>query len=296
MVRHWHVSLLVVAAVCIAPGIATASNPKSGGVFSGGSKFVNPKLIDPKLVGKVADPKITKIIIDPKLVNPKIVDPKITKLVIDPKLIDPKLVDPKIIDPKIIVGKVVDPKVVKVIDPKIIVGKVVDPKVVDPKVAKVINPKIILCHCHHHCCWPVVCCPIVCCHPVCWVWGLWDVPVQDERYLRLFNDTPETVTFYLRFHSYDFTEGWAWIPEPPVPTAEKWLAFDLAPGEVLTPRFMGQPIAANRIRLWTQSATRTWTQFRDEDFWLVPEVVMPSGEHLYYSFYRQTFTFRLETK
>jgi hypothetical protein len=169
--------------------------------------------------------------------------------------------------------------------------------VVDPKLAKVINPKILFCHCHHHhCCWPVVCCPIVCCHPVCWVWGLWDVPVQDERYLRLFNDTPETVTFYLRFHSYDFTDGWAWIPEPPVPTAEKWLAFELAAGEVLTPRFMGQPIAANRIRLWTQSATRTWEQFRDEDFWLVPEVVMPSGEHLYYSYYRQTFTFRLEAK
>jgi len=100
------------------------------------------------------------------------------------------------------------------------------------------------------------------------------------------------VTFYLRFHTHDFTGEWEWIPEPPVPTAEKWLAFKLAPGEVLDTRFMDVPIAANRIRLWAQSATRTWETYKDDDLWLVPEV-LPSGEHLYYSEFRQTFTFRL---
>ena len=279
MKRYWPVTLVILGAMIAVPGVSSAS-PPGGYSKSITPKVVDFKVIDPKVM-KVGDPKVSKLItpkvIDLKVIDPKVIDPKVTKIIIDPK----------------VTKLVIDPKVTKIIiDPKI-TKLVVDPKktfVIDPKVTKIIvGPS---CHCCHHVCWPV-CCPIVCWHPC--LWGFCTIPVQDERYLRLHNDTAEVVTFYLRFHTHDFTGEWEWIPEPPLPTAEKWLAFELVPGQVLDTRFMDVPIAANRIRLWARSATRTWETYKEDDFWLVPEV-LPSGEHLYYSEFRQTFTFRLTPK
>ena len=187
----------------------------------------------------------------------------------------------KVINTRVTPTKVtmVDPKTGMVINTQVITTKVINTKVI---VTKAINPQVIIC-------------PIVCGNFAffgCYGLEVPVVPVQYERWLRLHNDTNEKQTVFLRYHTEDVTGQWDWIPEEPSPTATKWLAFELQPGEILEPRFNNLPIAANKIRIYTESATRSRVTYRDEDFWLVPEVT-PEREHLYYSDVRQTFDFYL---
>jgi hypothetical protein len=202
-----------------------------------------------------------------------------------------------------------------VINPRLVVTKVVTGQTVNTKTTRTTQvvpsqttyvipnrtTQVVVgkcCHCPQvvvtkccHC--PQVVCGIVCPIPiVSSFWGtlFGEVPVQYERWLRLHNDTPEKVTVYLRYHTQDLTGDWEWFPEAPVLGATQWIAFELQPGEVLDPTFLDVPIAANRIRIYVQSATRSWMTFAEEDFWLVPEVT-PEGVHLYYDYTRQTFDF-----
>jgi hypothetical protein len=50
------------------------------------------------------------------------------------------------------------------------------------------------------------------------------------------------------------------------------------------------PVVANRIRLYATSTTRSWNNFKDQDYWIVPEITT-EGEHLYYAPSRQTYQF-----
>lgn len=238
--------------------------------------------IDPKTVGKVVETRVTRVI-DTKLT--KVVETKTTQ-VIDPKT-----------------GQVVVTRVTQVVDTKVgkvvpgNVSKVVVGQVIPGQVTQVIPHQVIVspivggfgwghCGCGCGCCgcgWFTEVLTFLGFEPPA-------APVQYERYLRLHNDTDEKITVYLRHHTEDVTGQWDWVPEAPGPTATKWLAFEMQPNEVLEPKLGEMFIAANRIRLYAESATKSWLNYKDQDYWLVPETTT-SGEHLYYAPSRQTYQF-----
>lgn len=236
------------------------------------TKITVGQTIDPKTPGKVVETRVTRV-----------VDTKVT-MVVDTKTT--QVIDPK--TGRVVVTRVtqVVPTMVSKVDPGK-VDKVVVTQVVPTQVAQVIPCQVIVN--------PIVGgfgwghCGCGCCCGGGWFTEILTffgyeappTPVQYERYLRLHNDTDQKITVFLRFHTQDVTGQWDWIPEAPGPTATKWLSFEMQPNEILHPKYGEMPIAANRIRLYAESATKSWLNYKDQDYWLVPETTT-SGEHLYY--------------
>ncbi|OHB75709.1 MAG: hypothetical protein A2W31_09865 [Planctomycetes bacterium RBG_16_64_10] len=119
-----------------------------------------------------------------------------------------------------------------------------------------------------------------------------DVTRFTRRLLYLKNVTAEPVKVYIQFRSQTESGDWAWIPADPAASQES-LAVELAPGQEGYVQHDGGPIAASRVRIWGNSASRQWQTHRDEDLWLVSEVD-GNGERAYHAAALETFPFVFE--
>jgi hypothetical protein len=112
---------------------------------------------------------------------------------------------------------------------------------------------------------------------------------QTQRALRIENRTKETLTVYVQYRTQNDDGSFAWLPGDP-DTADEALTFEIKPGEAYCLADGDDTLAASRVRLWAESPSRRWTDYQEEDLWLVPEEG-DGGEHYYEAVDIDTFTF-----
>jgi hypothetical protein len=118
------------------------------------------------------------------------------------------------------------------------------------------------------------------------------MPWQNARYLRLKNDTSEKLTIYVQVRT-EVNNAFTWLPADPE-TSKRALVFELQPGEDGYLPHDGDNINGCRVRLWAKSASGLeWTDYKDEDLWLVPEC-NDKGERFYYTSGMETLSYSFE--
>jgi hypothetical protein len=104
---------------------------------------------------------------------------------------------------------------------------------------------------------------------------LGDVAVDDPqgrfstRYLRVANDTSETVDVFVQYRT-DTDQGPTWFPADPN-TSDEAISVTLAPGETADIKEGDWRVNASCIRIWAKSPTQVWYTFKTQDLPLVPE-------------------------
>ena len=93
---------------------------------------------------------------------------------------------------------------------------------------------------------------------------------QNTRYIRLSNGTEEALIFHIKYEIPDENDKGTWLPSEP--GDEKELNLKLAPGEVVDLTDNKWRVNARSARIWCESETRKYHQFKDKDLLLVPEV------------------------
>jgi hypothetical protein len=118
---------------------------------------------------------------------------------------------------------------------------------------------------------------------------------QKERYLRLRNNSQETITVWVQYHSRDqFGAWWEWKPADPGYSDEA-VSVEIAPGEATYVELAGDDEAeylfANRVRLWgTTKSGKKYMKHAEKDLWLVPEK-NSMRRHYYYAPSMGTYTY-----
>jgi hypothetical protein len=118
------------------------------------------------------------------------------------------------------------------------------------------------------------------------------VPFQIFRYLRVTNETDDTITVFLRYRTQDEDGTWIWAPSPP--GEEDVLSYDIEPGETLDltdPDLDDARIATSGIRFWAESEDTEYTMWKDQTLWVVP--LDRDGKRRYRSPVIQTFHFTI---
>lgn len=117
-----------------------------------------------------------------------------------------------------------------------------------------------------------------------------DVAVQSRRYLRIKNEAGEKLTVYVQYYTVSEQDRWQWFPAKPGEAAQA-KHYQLDPGEET---YLGEGewhISARRARVWARSGSgKEWTEYKDQDLWLVSEVD-DDGVRRYYAPKMETFTF-----
>ena len=117
-----------------------------------------------------------------------------------------------------------------------------------------------------------------------------DVAVQSRRYLRIKNEAGEKLNVYVQYYTVSDQNRWLWFPARPGEAAQA-KHYQLDPGEET---YLGEGdghIGARRARLWARSSSgKEWTEYKDQDLWLVSEVD-DDGVRRYYAPKMETFTF-----
>ncbi len=105
--------------------------------------------------------------------------------------------------------------------------------------------------------------------------------IQTRRVLKVFNDTEEPLTVWVKYHTLQ-GERWVWVPGEPDESA-KALRFQVKPGVAAVLRGKdGKAIQADRVRIWARSASGDeWYEHKGEDLLLVPE--SSGSRHEYYA-------------
>ena len=93
---------------------------------------------------------------------------------------------------------------------------------------------------------------------------------QTTRFLRIGNDTKEKVRVNVQYFTLDDAGQWVWGPSAPEQMGPP-LAFELDPGEIVDIQDGDWRVNGQRVRIWADSDSRAWNQFKDADLWLVPE-------------------------
>jgi hypothetical protein len=118
-----------------------------------------------------------------------------------------------------------------------------------------------------------------------------------QRYLKIKNDTKDTLTVYVQYRTQDKSEQWVWLPVNPKQSAEA-VTQSLAPGKEILAEVEKNPILSSRVRLWAKSAAggTQWLEYKDHDLWLVPEVDREKPkDHIYYAPKTETFVFAFKS-
>jgi hypothetical protein len=92
-------------------------------------------------------------------------------------------------------------------------------------------------------------------------------------------------------YTKDDQGGWTWLPANPEEST-KSLTYRLEAGQTTLLRLQGQKLAASKIRFWAEWQGGEFTQYRDQDLWLVPEVDA-NGNHMYYAPDMETYPLNL---
>jgi hypothetical protein len=83
---------------------------------------------------------------------------------------------------------------------------------------------------------------------------------QDRRFLRLRNTSPELVKVWVLYHFPD-DQGGSWVPAK----AEDAVLSTVKPGQTVEVFDHGARIAADRIRYWAVSSSKTWSRNASSD-------------------------------
>jgi hypothetical protein len=111
-------------------------------------------------------------------------------------------------------------------------------------------------------------------------------PYQNQRYLRVKNDTGQKLTVWVRYRAPGEDGNWAWLPGD-----SDAVEYELGPGEETYLALDDQRLSASRVRIWAETADgRQMDEYREQDLWLVPEKD-DNDEHWYYGAEMEDFTF-----
>jgi hypothetical protein len=115
--------------------------------------------------------------------------------------------------------------------------------------------------------------------------------VQDRRYLKIKNATPEPLRVFVQYQTRLADDKWAWYPEPPKESS-KATSFLIEPGKVTYLEIDKWRLNASRIRVWAKSTTSgtEWMEYKNQDLWLVPEVD-EEKHHRYYAAEMESYPF-----
>lgn len=105
-----------------------------------------------------------------------------------------------------------------------------------------------------------------------------------RKYLRIANNSGETIRVYLVYHTKTTDQRWKWFPGPA--GGSQHVRYTFSPGETAYVWHDEFKINADRIRIWAESLSGSggWPTFREQDFRLVPD----EG---YKAYYMDTYTF-----
>jgi hypothetical protein len=105
-----------------------------------------------------------------------------------------------------------------------------------------------------------------------------DGPVQLQRFLLLRNETGEPLTIRVQFRMKTSHGDWNWVPADPRRSQDA-VKYTLRPGKALYLKDGESRVATSKVRIWVEGLDTgsKWEEYKDQDFWLVPEVI--KGEH-----------------
>jgi hypothetical protein len=86
---------------------------------------------------------------------------------------------------------------------------------------------------------------------------------QTTRYIRVRNYTDEVLTVHLRYRGDGVK---AWLPAG----ADNSLTYQVRPRQTLILEDAAGPVAARHIRVWAESPTARWVQYKNQDIDIVP--------------------------
>ncbi len=114
------------------------------------------------------------------------------------------------------------------------------------------------------------------------------------RYLRLINSSKEKVTVSIVLRTPSGDDGaFVWLPDEPG-KGDGAFTVELMPGEEKDIHSNDTALHGSRARIWgTGESGRTWRQFENVDFWLVPETEV-DGTHAYAAPGMETAVYNLQ--
>jgi hypothetical protein len=86
---------------------------------------------------------------------------------------------------------------------------------------------------------------------------------QTTRYIRVRNYTDEVLTVHLRYRG---DGAKAWLPAG----ADNSLTYRIRPRQTLILEDAAGPVAARQIRVWAESPTARWVQYKNQNIDIVP--------------------------
>jgi hypothetical protein len=116
---------------------------------------------------------------------------------------------------------------------------------------------------------------------------------QTQRYLKIKNETNETLTVFVQYRTQVNGEQWLWLPADPKKSADA-VPLQVPPGKEIYAEVDKNRILCSRARLWAKASSKgtEWLEYKDQDLWLVPEVDKENPrEHVYFAPEAQTFRF-----
>ena len=97
--------------------------------------------------------------------------------------------------------------------------------------------------------------------------------LQDQRYLKVSNNMGSPLTLSLQLYTKNDQGAWTWV-------GGQRMSYRLAAGQTTYLGMQGQKLAGSKIRFVARWQGGEFTQYRDRDLWLVPEVD-GAGNHVY---------------
>lgn len=120
-----------------------------------------------------------------------------------------------------------------------------------------------------------------------------EVGFQNQRYLKVKNDTDATLTIFFQYRTL-VKDAFTWLPATPAEGAEA-VSFEIMAGEDVQVKMGEEALSASRVRLWATSEKEKWLTYKTRDLWLVPEK-NEEGDHVYPAETQETFRFTFAAK
>jgi hypothetical protein len=116
---------------------------------------------------------------------------------------------------------------------------------------------------------------------------------QTQRFLKIKNETTETLTVFVQYRTQVNGEQFVWLPTDPKKSSDA-IPLQVPPGKEVYAEVAKKRILCSRARLWAKATSKgtEWLEYKDQDLWLVPEVDKQNPrEHVYFAPQTQTFRF-----
>ncbi len=115
---------------------------------------------------------------------------------------------------------------------------------------------------------------------------------QNRRFLRIANNTGETLLISIKYRTLTDQNQWVWAPGDPAD--ERVARFRIPAGKAGLVKHEDFQINASRIRIWARSESGLeWMAYKEQDFFLFPETDR-NGQRLYYAPEMEIATFRFD--